>query len=223
MDGTLIKHTWQYHQITDALFEQFAEHLAPLTNEQFYEIFWPKNYDMWYMMVDGVVDGDTAQVYSYINTLRYLKLDESLAPKMVDTWIELVLKEAIPFEDTFSVLDALRSRYTIGIVTNGFTSMQRTKIDRYQLADHVDFTMVSEETGFHKPDTRIFELALQRGGNCLPEEAVFVGDNPQTDIAGALKTGIHPVWVASNGQTPPAGVTTIQHLSELLAQLMPAK
>lgn len=222
MDGTLIKHTWQYHQITDALFEQFADKLSPLTSEKFYDIFWPKNYDMWYMMVDGIIDGDTAQIYSYINTLRFLKMDETLAPKMVDAWIQLVLKEAIPFEDTFSVLDTLRSRYTLGIVTNGFTSMQRTKIDRYGLADHVDFTIVSEEVGFHKPDTRIFEAALKHAGNFAPTNAIFIGDNPHTDITGALNTGIHPVWVENNSQTPPSGVTTIQQLSDLLGMLMPA-
>jgi len=223
MDGTLIKHTWQYHQITAALFEAFAEELSPLTNEEFYEVFWTKNVDMWYMMIDGVIDGDTAQVYSYINTLRHFKLDESLAPKMVETWVALVLEEAAPFEDTIHVLNTLREKYTLGIVTNGFTTMQRSKIRHYNLAQHVDFTMVSEEVGYHKPDSRIFDAALKRAGDIAPRQAVFIGDNLQTDIAGALDTGIHPVWINNqNGNTRPDGVTVIERLSDLLPLLMPA-
>ncbi len=220
MDGTLIKHTWQYHEITTALFDAFAEKLAPFTGEQFYEVFWSKNFDMWYMMLDGVIDGDTAQVYSYINTLRHLKLDESLAPQMVDVWVQLVLKEAAPFDDTIHVLNTLREKYTLGIVTNGFATMQRAKIQHYNLAQHVDFTMVSEEIGYHKPDPRIFDAALKQAGDISPQQAIFIGDNLQTDIAGALNTGIHPVWIAGNGYTPPDGVTVIERLSDLLPLLM---
>ncbi len=223
MDGTLIKHTWQYHQITAALFEAFAEELSPLTSEEFYEVFWTKNVDMWYMMIDGVIDGDTAQVYSYINTLRHFKLDESLAPKMVEAWVQLVLNEAAPFDDTIHVLNTLREKYTLGIVTNGFTTMQRSKIRHYNLAQYVDFTMVSEEVGYHKPDTRIFDAALKQAGDVPPRQAVFIGDNLQTDIAGALNTGIHPVWIHNkNGNSPPDGVTVIERLSDLLPLLMPS-
>ncbi len=218
MDGTLIKHTWQYEEITSALFDRFAGALSPLTRTEFYEVFWAKNVDMWYMMIDGAVDGDTAQRYSYINTLRALGQAPALADEMVATWVSLVLDEASPFDDTFSVLDTLRRRYTLGIVTNGFSTMQRAKINHYQLDDHVDFSMVSEEVGFHKPDARIFEAALRQAGNIAPHQAVFIGDNLDTDISGAVNSGIQPVWVQGNaGEHPPAGVATIRRLTELLS------
>lgn len=220
MDGTLIKHTWQYEQITSALFEKFADALAPVTRDEFYSVFWTKNVDMWYMMIDGAIDGDTAQRYSYVNTLRALGKELTLADEMVAAWVKLVLAEASPFEDTFSVLETLRRKYTVGIVTNGFSTMQRAKINHYGLDDHVDFSLVSEEVGFHKPDVRIFEAALRRAGNVLPSQAVFIGDNLTTDIAGALASGIHPVWVAGTADgTPPDGVATIQSLTDLLALL----
>jgi len=221
MDGTLIKHTWQYEDITIALFDRFADALSPLTRDEFYEVFWQKNVDMWYMMIDGAIDGDTAQRYSYINTLRALGKNTALADKMVSVWVSLVLAEASPFEDTFSVLAALRQKYTVGIVTNGFSTMQRAKINHYGLDAHVDFSMVSEEVGFHKPDVRIFKAALHRAGDILPDEAVFIGDNLDTDITGALACGIHAVWVKNgNGNTaPPTGVATIESLTDLLALL----
>ncbi len=220
MDGTLIKHTWQYAQITDALFAQFAPALAPLTHDEFYDVFWQKNIDMWTMMVDGAINGDTAQEYSYRNTLRALGKDVGLAADMVSFWTGLVLAEAAPFEDTPRVLGQLRRRFTTGIVTNGFTTMQRAKINTYRLHELVDFCMVSEEVGFHKPDVRIFEHALRRAGNIAPAEAIFVGDNPETDIAGSLAAGIQPVLVACNkARIPPDGVIAIKTLSDLPALL----
>jgi len=217
MDGTLIEHTWQYAQITDALFAEFEPALAPLTHDQFYDVFWQKNIDMWYMMVEGAINGDTAQVYSYRNTLRALGKNMALADDMVEFWMELVLKEAVPFDDTEDVLKQVRGRYTTGIVTNGFTTMQRAKIGTYRLDALVDFCMVSEEVGFHKPDVRIFERALQRAGDIAPAEALFVGDNLETDIAGALAAGIQPVLMAGRKAcVPPDGVISIDSLSDLL-------
>jgi putative hydrolase of the HAD superfamily len=220
MDGTLIKHTWQLSQITEALFTRFADELAPITQAEFYEYYWPKTEDMWYMMVDGVLDGDTAAKYSYINTLRALGQDTALAGPMLAYWQELVLNEAIPFEDTYIVLDALREKYTTGILTNGFVTLQRSKIERYDLAAYVDFTLVSEEIGYHKPDRRAFFEALKRAGNASPEQTLYVGDNLVTDIEGAQRADLIPILMSPRDEvTPPTGVVTIQRLSELLKLL----
>ncbi len=220
MDGTLIKHTWQLSQITEALFAKFSQPLSPLSCEEFYDIFWQKNADMWYMMVDGAIDGQTAQLYSYTNTLRTLQKDPSLAPDMVTYWTELVLQEAVPFGDTNTILQTVRAHFTTGIVTNGFISLQRAKLKQYQLDTAVDFCLISEEVGFHKPDIRLFQEALQRAGNISPARAVFVGDTLSADIEGALNAGFHTVFMNHrDDQTPPPSVPKIKNLSELLALL----
>lgn len=218
MDGTLIKHTWRLSQLTEAVFARFADRLAPLTHDEFFECFWPRNEDMWYMMVDGVLDGDTAAQYSYINTLRALKKDTSLAGAMVNCWNELVLEEAIPFEDTFTVLAAIRARYTVGILTNGFTTLQRGKINRHRLDEQVNFTLVSEEAGYHKPDKRLFWEALKLAGDLPPEQALYIGDNLIADISGAQEAGMRPIFISAD-DNPPEGVVVIRQLSELLALL----
>jgi putative hydrolase of the HAD superfamily len=220
MDGTLITHTWRLSQITQALFTRFAEALAPVTHDEFYRLFWPKNEDMWYMMVDGVLDGDTAARYSYVNTLRALKQDTALAKSMLTYWNELVLNETLPFEETFEVLDAVRKKYTTGILTNGFITLQRGKIERHGLAEHVDFTLVSEEAGYHKPDPNIFLEALKMVGNTAPEQTLYVGDNLIADIQGAQNAGLMPIFMnIDEAIEAPPGILQIRQLRELLALL----
>jgi 5'-nucleotidase len=220
MDGTLIKHTWRLSQIADALFARFADVLDPVTQDEFFRSYWPKNEDMWYMMVDGVLAGDTAARYSFVNTLRALGQDTSLAQPMLNYWRELVLKEAILFEDTLTVLDALHGIYTTGILTNGFTILQRGKMNRHRLAESVDFTLVSQEAGYHKPDKRAFLKALQMAGEPYPEQTLFVGDNLVADIQGAQNAGLTPILMNPNNDLePPIGVLKIQALSELLVLL----
>jgi putative hydrolase of the HAD superfamily len=220
LDGTLIEHTWQLSRICEALFTQFAGELAPVSQTEFFEVYWSKSEDMWYMMVDGVLDGNTAARYGYVNTLRTLGQDVGLAETMLEYWIELVLEEAIPFEDTFVVLDIVRRQYATGILTNGFINLQRRKIEKYNLAAYVDFTLVSEEAGFHKPDKLAFLAALRLANNAIPEKTVYVGDNLAADIDGALGAGITPVFFnARDDQESPRGIVKIKKLSELLGLL----
>jgi HAD superfamily hydrolase (TIGR01549 family) len=220
MDGTLIKHTWRLNQLTETLFARFANQLAPLTHNEFFECFWPRNEDMWYMMVDGVLSGDIAAKYSYLNTLRALKKDTSLAEPMVNCWNELVLEEAIPFEDTLAVLAAVRAKYRVGILTNGFTTLQRGKIKRHRLDQHVDFTLVSEEAGYHKPDKRLFLAALELAGGVAPEQVLYVGDSLVADIQGAQNAGMWPIFMSPGDKDNCLdGIVTICQLSELLTLL----
>ncbi len=221
MDGTLIEHTWQLSRVCKILFAQFAEELAPITQDEFFECYWSKSADMWYMMVDRVLDGDTAAKYGYANTLRTLGQDVNLAEAMLNYWSKLVLEEAIPFDDTFTVLDAVRQKYKTGILTNGFIHLQRKKIERYNLDGHVDFSLVSEEAGYHKPDKRVFEAALKLAGEVSPEKTIYVGDNPEADIEGALRSGLRPIFMntKNKGIVLPSEVMKIQHLSELLPLL----
>jgi len=220
MDGTLIEHTWSLERVCDAQFARFAGALAPLSRAEFFDCYWSKRADMWYMMVDGVLDGYTAALYGYINTLRELGQDTDLAEPMLHYWIELVLDEAAPFDDTFAVLDAVRQKYTTGILTNGFTHLQQKKIDRHNLSAYVDFTLVSEEAGYHKPDKRIFWEALKRAVNAPPENVLYVGDNLTADIEGALNAGLTPVFMnVKNNLEPPEGVVKIHGLSNLLELL----
>lgn len=217
MDGTLIEHTWQLEQLTQTLFARFAHQLAPVTHNEFYNLFWSKNADMWFMLVEGVLDGDTAARHSYANTLHALGQNPALAGPMLAYWHELVLEETMPFSDTFTVLSALRRRYKTGIVTNGFITLQQAKINHHGLANYVDFTLVSEETGYHKPDPRIFLQALRRAGNPLPRHTLYVGDNPVSDIAGAQAAGLAPIFMnPRRDMDAPPGVLKIQQLTELL-------
>ncbi len=218
MDGTLIEHTWRLSQITETLFNHFAAELAPVTHDEFYDRFWSRNEDMWYMMVDGVLSGEIAAKYSYVNTLRSLGQDTALAEPMLACWHKLVLQEARPFADTFPVLEALGQKYTTGILTNGFKLLQRAKIERYNLASYVDFVLVSEEVGYHKPDKRIFLQALEKAGQPLPQQTLYIGDSLAADIEPARQIGLTPIFMNPHDDLePPDGVIKINRLSALLS------
>lgn len=91
----------------------------------------------------------------------------------------------------------------VGLITNGPADIQRAKIDLLELWGHVDFAIISGELGVEKPDPAIFREAL-RLGEAEAGEAVYVGDSPHLDVAGARSVGIRAVWVNPGGLPWPA-------------------
>jgi FMN phosphatase YigB (HAD superfamily) len=111
------------------------------------------------------------------------------------------------FPDTELVLRAVRvttdgpNRITsrpVGIITNGPVEVQRAKIDLLRIDELVDFVIISEEFGEAKPSRAIFAEALQRTG-VDASEAVFVGDSPEFDVAGASNMGMRSIWINRHG------------------------
>jgi putative hydrolase of the HAD superfamily len=120
--------------------------------------------------------------------------------------------------DTRSTLEALRAAgKCLGIVTNGQTEWQTRKIDSLGLGSFFDIVLISEKEGIRKPDARIFDRACERCSVDRPAEAMFVGDHPEVDVAGAHAAGVVAVWKRVPYWTlATAGALTIDRLSEIL-------
>jgi putative hydrolase of the HAD superfamily len=73
-------------------------------------------------------------------------------------------------------------------------SFQRNKIDTMGLTALFDVIVLSGEIGVHKPDRRVFDYATRQLG-VANEDCVFVGDNPDGDITGAINAGMEAVWI----------------------------
>jgi len=66
----------------------------------------------------------------------------------------------------------------------------------------------------------LFWEALKLAGETSPEKVLYVGDNLEADIKGALNAGLTPLLInVKNDLEPPEGVVKIKKLSALLALL----
>lgn len=105
---------------------------------------------------------------------------------------------AVAGAEQVSVVKKLRAAgIKTAIVTNvdpDRMQFQRHKIDALGLTPLFDTIVMSGEVGVHKPDRRVFDRATQLLG-VSNEDCVFVGDNPNADIVGALNAGMEAVWI----------------------------
>ena len=95
------------------------------------------------------------------------------------------------------VLDVLRERYPIAVVTDAQSAWARAELHKVGLLDYFDPIVVSGDHGFRKPDRRLFQLALDAMG-VAPEHALYVGNDMHRDIYGAREAGMWTVLVDSD-------------------------
>ncbi|OSM02287.1 HAD family hydrolase [Magnetofaba australis] len=123
------------------------------------------------------------------------------------------------FPDARALLEDLRAlSIHTAIVTDLTAEIQFRKIVYFDLADHFDYVVTSEEAGADKPDLAPFQLALEKLG-LQAGEVWMVGDNAVNDIQGARALGI-PCWQklhtgVSEGQGEQAADGTFTHFGEM--------
>ncbi len=117
-----------------------------------------------------------------------------------------------------SLLNALKGKVKMGIITNGFTSLQQTRLERTGFSNHFDLLIISEEVGVAKPDRQIFDYALEQAGHPDPSRVLMVGDTAESDIRGGMNAGWATCWLNAHQRALPEGITpdwTVTSLPEL--------
>lgn len=148
--------------------------------------------------------------------------DEVLGAKLAEQFPAERRSRPIVYDETFRVLDALKGKYKLLLLTNGSPDLQREKLAGVpELAPYFDHIIISGEFGEGKPAASIFRHALERLG-IEPEHGIMVGDKLTTDILGANTIGMTSVWVNRHSAVRNDDIIPsheIAHLEELLLLL----
>ena len=154
---------------------------------------------------------------SFVKTLQDIGApSQELADELYQLYMEARFAGTKPYAEIPAVLSCLKTRYQVGIISNG-----NSYPERIGFPDVFDFVIFADKCGFAKPDRGIFEFALSRSGH-KPEEVLHVGDSLENDVLGANNSGLRSVWLnrerANNqtGITPDLEVIDLQELVGVL-------
>lgn len=112
------------------------------------------------------------------------------AMQMYHIYWNTVLEYTIAEPGIPEVLKLLKKKQIfLGIGSDMTSYIQNKKLEKMQLSYFFQAVVTSEEAGMDKPGLPLFALCARKAG-CRPEECLFIGDNPQKDIAGAKRAGM---------------------------------
>lgn len=133
-------------------------------------------------------------------TMKYEKPELSTIVKgLWKVYLTLWPVHSKPFKETMPLLNTLKARYKLGLVTNFVDGPTARKVfNNYQFEKIFDVIIISGEVGYRKPKRLLFDLALSEL-NSLPEKAVMVGDTVIADVIGPKEMGMKAVLIDEDG------------------------
>lgn len=121
------------------------------------------------------------------------------------------------YRDVEPALRKLRSAgYCLGTLTNG-----NADVERLGLGHLFDFSLTAASVGKAKPHPRMFEEACRRA-RVSASQLAHVGDEPDTDLAGALNAGVSVIWMNRRGLPADPDIAhhaEVRDMAQLLALL----
>jgi FMN phosphatase YigB (HAD superfamily) len=118
------------------------------------------------------------------------KMDQAVLHRAVDIFYAPEMTAWQLYPGALEVLGALQAaRYRLALLANYNADrvFQRT-VDYLGLRPYFDLCISSASVEYRKPDTKFFNIALERW-DLLPYEVVIVGDSLREDIAGGIELG----------------------------------
>ena len=97
------------------------------------------------------------------------------------------------YPQTKEILEQLRQEYKLGIIANQLPGLEQ-RLKAFGILEYFDAIFSSADLELAKPDPAIFKLALQKT-NCLPHQAIMIGDRLDNDIVPAKRIGMKTIWI----------------------------
>ncbi|PCE64549.1 YjjG family noncanonical pyrimidine nucleotidase [Sediminicola luteus] len=213
LDHTL----WDFERNSALTFEKiFKQRGLSIGLTEFLEAYTPINMAYWKLYREEKVSKPE---------LRYQRLRKSfdtVGVSVSDTVIDGLAEDYIihladfnhlfPYTDT--ILEYLKPKYNLHIITNGFTEIQSKKMSKSGIRHYFDQIIDSETVGVKKPNPLIFNAALDKA-ETTAASSIMIGDNLEADIQGARKVGMQTLHFNVHNDEPHVHGPIINGLHEI--------
>ena len=224
-----MKWDWIFFDADETLFtfdsftglqRMFLDYSVTFTAEDFQD-YQAVNKPLWVDYQNGAIISLQLQRQRFVGWGEQLNVPPE---ELNDAFMNAMAEICAPLPGAVSLVNALHGKVKMGIITNGFTSLQQIRLERTGLRDRFDLLVISEEVGVAKPDPRIFDYALEQAGSPDRSRVLMVGDTAESDILGGINAGLSTCWLNAHQQTLPVDlqpdwtVTSLSELEQLLCK-----
>jgi putative hydrolase of the HAD superfamily len=130
-------------------------------------------------------------------------VDEERAVRLSQTYMQERDQRLRLFDDTLEVLDLLKAKYPLGLITNGPADVQRQEVKTLKIEGYFKTILIEGEMGEGKPKLSVFRRAESNIGSNAAE-TLFVGNSYSHDIRPAIEAGWRTAWIRRPTDVPPS-------------------
>ena len=201
LDRTL----WDFDAAAEVAFEKIYDqyHLKELgipSAHEFHMVYHPLNEKLWELYRANQITKDELNHTRFMKPLEHYGIhDDELADRLSEDYVYWSPRIVRLVPGTMELLDYLKPKYHLHLITNGFQEVQHTKLNGSGLGPYFETLTVSEEVGVKKPNPEIFQYALAKA-HAAPEESLMIGDEMDVDIDGARAADMDQIFFNPSGE-----------------------
>lgn len=214
LDHTL----WDFERNSALAFQDiFKNKKIDLDVEAFLEVYQPINFKYWALYRNNKVTKEALRIGRLKESFELLNFNaqDTTLSELAEDYIVYLPNNNYLLEGSLEVLEYLKTKYKLHIITNGFEEVQHLKMQKSGISDYFESITTSEEAGVKKPHPQIFKKALEKSG-AVAENSVMIGDNLEADVQGAQDFGMKAIYLNSGEIDAGIDFLQIKKLKELL-------
>lgn len=213
LDHTL----WDFDKNSEMAFDRIFRNKFPeICCNDFIEKYIPINQACWKLYQNDEI----SHLELRYNRLKFsfdaLKItvsDEDIN-QIANDYIDCLTDNNHLFDGAIDLLEYLKPKYKLHIITNGFAGIQEKKINNALLSGYFSTITNSESANVKKPNSIIFDYAVNLA-KASKENCIMIGDCLDADVKGALNAGLDAVFFNPKGLEAPENIKQINNLLEL--------
>jgi HAD superfamily hydrolase (TIGR01509 family) len=199
LDNTLYDHRRAAREALAELHRRYDVGATGTNAGEFARLYFEINQRMWLKLATGEIDVTSLRGRRFAELFALVgAAPPADAAALGREYLDIYLTLSYPLPGAEDSLAALEPLLPLGLLTNGFTDIQRPKIARLGWEQYFRWVAVAEEMGVFKPDVAIYEKICAMA-DLPPEEILYVGDSPVEDVMAAGQVGLRTVWVRRDG------------------------
>ncbi len=187
LDHTL----WDFEKNSKMTFSKiFNENQVAVDLEEFLSYYVPLNLEYWKLYREERISKSQLRYQRLRRSFEAVQYEvkDELINRLSEQYIEYLSSFNNLIPNTIEVLEYLKPKYRLHIITNGFQEIQEKKLKNASILGYFNQVVNSEMAGVKKPNPKIFELALQMA-RVTPDRCLMIGDSIEADILGAQAAG----------------------------------
>lgn len=213
LDHTL----WDFDKNSEMAFGIiFKKDFPNIDSQDFIKVYVPINQAVWKLYQKDEITSEELRYMRLKQSFDALKIEisDTQIDEISDEYIRLLPENNHLFDGTIEVLEYLKQKYSLHIITNGFAEVQDKKLKNSNIKKYFETITNSENSGAKKPNQAIYNHALAVA-NAKKETSIMIGDCIDADVNGALDFGIDAIYFNFHKVEFTQNIKQINHLSEL--------
>lgn len=213
LDHTL----WDFEKNSALAFETvLTKHKIGVDVQDFVTLYVPINNKYWKLYQNDEVTQEQlryGRLKDAFNGLKF-EIEDEMIHMLADEYIHYLPQYNHLYDGTIELLDYLKPKYRLHIITNGFHQIQNNKLVNSKIVHYFETITNSENAGVKKPHPEIFNYALDLA-KCTKETSIMIGDNLEADIEGALNAGLDVIFFNEHNLEIQQNIKQVNHLLAL--------